>query len=290
MVILPEDNYFGEENSFNQNSTSPFDDSLFHQLENQFNYTEKQDFSENKKLQILKDCIAQIPTSSYTRFWNDYKNNSYENTFEINNGIVCEASYNRNTIYDSGFSEEKYWNNIYSQLIRFDTTKMSFIYDYFDKIREEKELDYRQFAEMVVSFVQSIPYTLILDMTKEEAIQKGGTVAEYLKNQRGPYIENIKYGLLSPLEFLYSIRGDCDTRTVTIYAILSHFGYDVVILNCLTHSMIGLNLSAQGRAFKQKGKKYYFWETTAKGWELGQLPPEYETVSWYIALPSVNNW
>ncbi len=275
-----------------QKSTKPFDDSIFHKFKNQFHQTEQRNYSASNKLKIIENCIAQIPNSSYIRTWTDYNNNLYENTFNVNKGIVCEASYNRNELsLEWNEFDNSYWNTIYSQIVKFDTTKMNFIYDYFEKIKQEKQLDYVDFANMVVSFVQSIPYTLIISTSKEEAIQSAGFVRDYLLNNRGPYVENIKYGFLSPLEFFYCIKGDCDTRTLAIYAILSHFGYDVVILNCSVHSMIGLNIPSQGKALKYRGKKYYFWETTATGWQLGQLPVEYETTNdWYVALPSVNDF
>lgn len=274
------------------NNSNPFSDSIFHKFEKHFNNSNENAYKESNRLKIIQDCIAQVPNSSYTREWQDYYNQSYQQTFEIANGVVCESSYNRNQIYVEYHDDYKpYWQSVYSQIVKFDTTKMQFIYDYFEKIRSEKELDYRQFADVVVSFVQNIPYTLILSETKEEAVKLGGFFSDYILKDRGPFVENIKFGFLSPLEFLHSIRGDCDTRTLTLYCILSHFGYDVVILNCSIHSMIGLNLPSQGKALKFNGKKYYFWETTATGWELGQLPADYELIKdWYIALPSVNDY
>lgn len=289
-IFLPEDSQFND-TDYDKNNTNPFTDSTFHQLEEHLNINNEKQYTESNKLKIIKDCIAQVPVSNYTRFWKDYNNHTYSQTIEVKNGIVCEASYNRNQLYvEYNYDNQKYWRNVYSQIVKFDTTQMQFIYDYFEKIRVEKELDYQDFANVVVSFIQSIPYTLILSTSKEEAINNGGFIRDYIENKKGPLVENIKFGFLSPLEFLHSIRGDCDTRTLTIYSILSHFGYDVVILNCSIHSMIGLNLPSQGKALKYKGKKYYFWETTATGWQLGQLPPQYEfNKDWYIALPSVNN-
>lgn len=290
-IFLPEDNQFTDYELHSKN-TNPFNDSIFHKIEEHLNTNNERIYTESNKLKIIKDCIAQVPTSNYTRFWKDYNDNIYSQNIEVKNGIVCEASYNRNQLYvEFTFDNQKYWSNIYSQIVKFDSTQMQFIYDYFDKIRIEKELDYMDFANVVVSFIQSIPYTLIISTSKEEAMSSGGFIREYIENNKGPVVENIKYGFLSPLEFLHSIRGDCDTRTLTIYCILSHFGYDVVILNCSVHSMIGLNLPAQGKALKYKGKKYYFWETTSTGWQLGQLPAEYELYKdWYIALPSVNDF
>ena len=98
---------------------------------------------------------------------------------------------------------------------------------------------------------------------------------------------NIKNGVATPLEFFYNKKGDCDTRTVLIYTILKRFGYDVVILNSnlYQHSVIAVNLPSYGDYKSINGKKYYFWETTSQGWELGVLPPDNWDISkWYLAL------
>lgn len=288
-IFLPD---LSTQSDYSEGSTNPFSDSLFHEIEEQWNITNEREYTESNKLKIIKDCIAQVPVSNYTRLWRDYGENEYHKTFYVNNGAVCEASYNRNQLYIEYSSDnQNYWRSIYSQVVKFDTVHMQFIYEEFEKIRVERELDEAGFADMVVSFVQSIPYTLILSTSKEEAERSGGFVRDYIQNKKGPLVENIKFGFFSPLEFLHSIRGDCDTRTLTVYSILSHFGYDVVILNCSVHSMIGINIPSQGRALKYKGKKYYFWETTGTGWQPGQLPAEYEhTTDWYVALPSVNDF
>ena len=287
--LLPEEETFLVDY---QKNTNPFNDSIFHQFEEHLATSENKDISAENRLKIIQNCINEVPVSKYTRYWSDFNQNRYKSNFEISNSFVCEASYNRNQIYVNLSDRDGYWRSVYSQIVQFDTTKMGFIYDYFEELRVNKELDYVDFANAVVSFVQSIPYTLILSTTKDLALQEyNSNIREYLLQNKGPYIENIKFGLLSPLEFFHTIRGDCDTRTLVVYSILSHFGYDVVVLNCTTHSMIGLNLPAQGKAIKVKGKKYYFWETTAEGWQLGQLPPEYNSEKdWYVALSSVNDF
>ena len=97
----------------------------------------------------------------------------------------------------------------------------------------------------------------------------------------------IKHDILSPLEFFYLKTGDCDSRTVLIYTILKSFGYDVAILNSdrYSHSMIGINLPSSGKYKIINGKKYFFWETTGVGWEMGMLPPDNWDISkWSLAL------
>ena len=61
----------------------------------------------------------------------------------------------------------------------------------------------------------------------------------------------------------------------------------MVILNSdlYAHSMIGINLPMYGKYKMISGKKYYFWETTSKGFTAGVLPPDNWNISkWFLAL------
>ena len=90
------------------------------------------------------------------------------------------------------------------------------------------------------------------------------------------------------IEFLKKYTGDCDTRTVLLFILLNAYGYDTVILNSYVykHSVIGINLPTSGYNYKySNGKKYYTWETTNTGWELGDMPAEFNDLKyWYLAL------
>ena len=67
----------------------------------------------------------------------------------------------------------------------------------------------------------------------------------------------------------------------------SEYGKVVVILNSdlYAHSIIGLNIPSSGRYKYYNGKRYYTWETTAKGYDLGILPADFSNIKyWYVAL------
>jgi hypothetical protein len=153
------------------------------------------------------------------------------------------------------------------------------------KIKIDNNLNRNRFAEVVVSLIQSIPYSYNIDGNCN-----GDDLPSAYKNDiiSGiPCISNVRHDILTPLEFFYFKKGDCDSRTVLIYTILKRFGYDVAILNSdlYSHSMIGINIPAYGKYKLINGKKYYFWETTAKGFTLGVLPPDSWNISkWYLAL------
>lgn len=97
----------------------------------------------------------------------------------------------------------------------------------------------------------------------------------------------VPFGVKAPGELIGNLKGDCDTRTLFLYTILSHFGYDVVILNSeyYKHSIIGLNAPSIGIFKVIGGVRYFIWETTAKGMQLGQFPNNMSDMRfWKVAL------
>jgi hypothetical protein len=39
-----------------------------------------------------------------------------------------------------------------------------------------------------------------------------------------------RFGINTPVEFIATLQGDCDTRTLLLYTILAHYGYDVALM------------------------------------------------------------
>jgi len=211
--------------------------------------------------------------------WSDYNNRKYSGNFKFKYGDYIKSKENKEQM--NPFSV----NDLYLKLNKFDSNKLDLIYSTLQKVRDDNNLNRTQFADVIVSLIQSIPYSFTitndcnaenLPDTYKDAIRIGI-----------PCMSNVKHGILTPLEFFYYSKGDCDSRTVLIYTVLKHFGYDVVILNSdlYAHSMIGINLPTYGKYKLINGKKYYFWETTSKGFTAGVLSPGYWNISkWFLAL------
>jgi len=211
--------------------------------------------------------------------WSDYNNRKYSGNFKFKYGDYIKSKENKEQM--NPFSV----NDLYLNLNKFDSNKLDLIYSTLQKVRDDNNLNRTQFADVIVSLIQSIPYSFTitndcnaenLPDTYKDAIRIGI-----------PCMSNVKHGILTPLEFFYYSKGDCDSRTVLIYTVLKHFGYDVVILNSdlYAHSMIGINLPTYGKYKLINGKKYYFWETTSKGFTAGVLSPGYWNISkWFLAL------
>ncbi len=176
-----------------------------------------------------------------------------------------------------------YWGQIYNKLQAKDAAGLNRIVAMFDKMREHYALDQVQLAEMVVSSVQHVPYNLILQADCEKY------VAEHPDYQNVPCVGGVSYGLHTPTEFAAELSGDCDTRSVFLFTVLSKLGYQVAVLNSTQygHSILGISLPGIGKSVSYYSTRYLAWETTAIGWKAGQLPPEFGNINyWEVVLVS----
>ena len=219
---------------------------------------------------------ALLAKNSITRNWEDYSSNEYCIGYTSSNSTYHASKRNRNA-YNSEYRGEyySYWGKLYKNLYENDKDKISPLLDSLSQIQTQQKLKYDEFANVLVSFVQDIPYSYVFDNRK---------CSDY---KGTPCIQGEKFGILSPTEFLHTLSGDCDTRTVLLYTILRHFNYSpkIVVSLAYEHSMLLLDVATSGEHFMEKGKKYYFWETTGLGWQAGIIPPGMsELKNWHIVL------
>jgi hypothetical protein len=136
--------------------------------------------------------------------------------------------------------------------------------------------------------VQSIDYVLILEQNCNDPSNLQSQQFIEMRNSGISCDGLAPFGLKTPLQFLSNLKGDCDTRTLLLYTIFKHYNYNVAIINSeyYLHSMLGLDLPGVKGVFKvYNGVKYYFWETTNKGFRIGELPRENGNVNyWNIKL------
>ena len=241
---------------------------------------------ESKKTTITKNNETLVLYTSKRKWVDNYGNNF---SGELS---VREKDYNRlkNQIENYNGKNNKYfWGRLYNYLEQKDTPSLDLVIDTFAKISREKKLNQMEFAEMVVSCIQDIPYAFVLQATCPTSENYDKTQKVILENCPECCIGNIKYGIQNPVSFIKNLKGDCDTRTVLIYSILKHFNYDVSIVNSdfYRHSIIGLNIPSAGKYKAYKGKKYMLWETTVKNYKIGELPPNFSNIAyWNIVLIS----
>lgn len=219
--------------------------------------------------------------------WADYSGKNFSANLQVCVSDFVSARQNRSETYAMD----------YERLVQHDKAHLNAIASEMVAISNGNTLNFDQSVQMMVSMIQHIPYHLVIPESKAEHMAmyeaRGRTNAfsyQYLKEGR-PYIDNIKmFGVQSPTEFMYNLKGDCDTRTVFLYTLLKKLNVDVIVLNSdiQGHSILGVVLKGDryGRQRfydKSSGKNYLVWETTAEGFPPGVMP-DYNPREWYIAL------
>ncbi|MDS0258916.1 copper amine oxidase [Haloarcula sp. S1CR25-12] len=90
------------------------------------------------------------------------------------------------------------------------------------------------------------------------------------------YNEYPKY----PIETLVDKEGDCEDSSILLSSMLDQFGYGSVLLifKNQQHAAVGVagDPDLEGTYYEQGGQRYYYTETTAPGYRIGQLPPDME--------------
>jgi hypothetical protein len=244
------------------------------------------DIADNSDDQTSVEPDPQNPQDSiisHTRNWKDYRNNKYSTKLKVLTKDFRESEGYRNT-YGSNLNTTSAYNQLMKDFHRFDRGKLNMIYAAFDSLRQSHQLNDYEFAEMVVSCVQNIPYVLLLPQACNAQQYNDDFIQSYL-GKGGQCDGFIKYGIRNPVEFMATLKGDCDTRTLMVFTVLNHFKYDVAILGSemYSHSILGINLPYRGLSKAINGRQYIVWETTAPNFKPGDLPREISDMRYWSA-------
>ena len=145
----------------------------------------------------------------------------------------------------------------------YDDEYLSTILEEFDGIVLEEGYDENQRINLVVAFIQSLPYTT-------DDVSTG-------------FDEYPRY----PLETLVEGGGDCEDTSILASALLDPLGFDVVLISLPGHVAVGVAVDAYGTFWLHEGTQYFYVETTGEGWEIGELPEAHqgESAIVYPLLP-----
>ena len=144
-----------------------------------------------------------------------------------------------------------------------DDAYLELLADHLKQAASEAEYDTWQIAHFAAGFVQSLPQ--VDDF--ETAGQK----------------EYPRY----PIETLVD-GGDCEDTSILLAALLDEMDYGIVLLvispeepSAPGHCAVGVegDESLSGWYYEHSGKKYFYLETTGKGWNIGDIPDEYKEES-----------
>jgi hypothetical protein len=212
---------------------------------------------------------------THKRVWQDVRSIKHSMRYSLSS-MASHDSYNFRdtvTIAEDG-TEKNFWNKFYFSLYDHDRDRLKAVQDSIHLMAAEDKTEPHELPLTVVSFVQDIPYHYILSS------DSCATHTDF------PCVPLQRYGILSPVEFLYSLDGDCDTRTVLLFTLLKNLGFSPIIVNSAQyhHSMLALDIPTEGDYFIHKGRKFYFWETTATGWLPGMLPPEMNNPDYWTII------
>ncbi|MBK7666686.1 MAG: hypothetical protein IPJ32_04655 [Sphingobacteriaceae bacterium] len=172
------------------------------------------------------DTLSNNLIISHHRTWPDYKN-------KIHN---CDIKVFASDYFESkNFNQSQYnapdFNFLYSLLNKHDANKLDLIYQEFDSLRLVNNYAPRskEFADLIVSCIQDIPYALVLPSACNPYVTTDKTVKDLLLTgcDCKPYVSN---GVQTPVEFMVNFKGHCDTRSLFLYKILNKFGYKTVLL------------------------------------------------------------
>lgn len=210
--------------------------------------------------------------------------------YEIQLSIPLSALH-RSTIAHQQMDEQQYATQgigaVYRSMLNTDNDFIKTIATAFDSLAKAKSLSRQQQASMIVSCIQSIPYSLIVDRACT-ANYTDEYISQYLSRCEGECCKGYsKFGVQSPAEFLGDLKGDCDTKALLLYDLLGKLGYQVALMtsNYYRHALIAVALD--GPPFPNaitidiQNNTYYLWETTSKGFGPGELP---------AAISNINNW
>ncbi len=201
---------------------------------------------------LIEDNNIKAPGSLSSFYWRDNYGNYHSAKLSISNRLYKKSKRNGNAACSRLMNSygNSWWSSLYVSLINHDDPLIPrSIFNEFEDILKNRYYTHKEFADVIVSCIQSMSYV----------------------------IPNNNCEIYAPLELLRTQRGDCDSRTVLLATLLNRFGYDVIVINDKpnSHSMLAISIPHSGRYISFKGKRYYAWETTAKGWKPGMLPADY---------------
>ncbi len=212
--------------------------------------------------------------------WFDFINYNYQAKYETSvrsyQGSQKEQT-EINNVASQSTSSIKYFTKYYAGLYSMDEGKINEIVKIFKDSAVKKKMNPNQTAEMVITFIQEIPYYLVHDESCAKSVATGNSFVKEYHAANKPCLPNVKGGVQSPYEFLHNLKGDCDTRSLLGYAILKklNIAASVWVSEAYGHSIMGVGVQNGHGIYKTvNGIKHYGVELTAKGYRLGMVAPE----------------
>jgi hypothetical protein len=217
------------------------------------------------------------------RAWQDNNGNAYEGDVRVLKSAWLRARRGQEQLpASSSFAD------VYRALSATDAQQLDGVYALFDSLKKAKQPDTLSFANMLVSFVQDIPYSTVT--AGDCGSQNYNNISGPAANNEASCVGHVPFGVQSPVEFMANFQGDCDTRTLFLFTLFDHYPAAILSSVAFRHSLLGLKLPLPGAAKKLGAARYVLWETTAKGFSPGQLSPRVDNMDyWDFTLINTSN-
>lgn len=169
-----------------------------------------------------------------------------------------------------------YWKCIYHCMYRLNRPVVARLADVFKRIKREQNLNDIQLAYTIARFVQSMQYYIPPGIG---IYSPARVLLESGKGQEGPPPPDRNNG--------WHGAGDCDTKSLLMVLLFIECGYDAVVLDSYRyqHAMAAISLPGiDGVSVEYRGKNYYVIESTFPNWAIGQMPPHYTDLSFFLPI------
>lgn len=245
----------------------------------------------NAKTERVKRDGSEELANRHTITWqNPIAQGTNEVTYYTGD-VPYEDSFNAHQTVNqisTEISPQQYWGQVYTKLLTEDYQKIDSLAREVVNVSKKRNYNTLETAEYLVSLIQEIPYVLVHDYSCQEVVNSsGGFVREY-HIKRKPCLPNIVAGVQSPYEFMHTLKGDCDTRSLLAHAVLRklQISSSIWISEEFGHSIVGIGVPSTSKAKKVlNGVPHYGVELTAKGYRVGMISPQQMNMNyWDIAL------
>lgn len=195
-------------------------------------------------------------------------------TYELSQDHIIASEKKRNGIKRTIRKNEDF-SPIFYSVLENESMQIGSFLNGLDSIRNSNNMSDVYFQNVIVNFVQQVPYAQLMP-TDCEGVQLD-------------CVEEIKYGFYTPTEFLHYLKGDCDTKSLLLFSIFDYFDFDILLLGSLVyqHAMVAVPSTRSGLGYpiRANNKVFYPWESTTSGWQIGQMPPSVDNlIYWDILL------
>jgi hypothetical protein len=133
--------------------------------------------------------------------WFDFSNQNYLARYQTSQASFESSVKSQDQLAGSITnvnSSTEYYTQLYKGLFSMDEEKISQVAKIFSDSAANKKMDPLQTAEMVVTFIQEIPYYLVHEENCEKAIASGNEFLQDYHREGKPCLPNVSGGVQSP--------------------------------------------------------------------------------------------